>query len=263
MQDDDSTLEDSDLIDLCSLPCYVEIYRSNLCNKIEDPWAKELYGAKNFKQLNKLQQQAIYAKLNEKQVFAASMACINTEKYQAGRERRRQRRTEAYLKERRRKKLFYKMKALADKDSVLSNISISSASSLNQTVDTVIENITVTSSTNRSTPYSFLSTYSSEDESGDAGRFNYLSTENGTITGNSESESEAPLTFPIMTSPTIHEYAESEDFDVIPFPCDLVFGLSSSSSSQSQFESQTLPQSQRNYSEFVKENLVSSTQTTK
>lgn len=108
----DRELNDEDLIDMCrNTVCKVEMYRVNACKKAENTYAVK-YKVKDFAQLSAHRKVKCHKYMKEKASHLAQLS--NMDRYQAGRERRRLRRMDAYFEQRARKRMFLAMKALAD-----------------------------------------------------------------------------------------------------------------------------------------------------
>lgn len=111
-QDSEEELDEQDEIEMCkSTVCSVEAYRVNACIKAENTWAAKCK-VKKFSELNKRRKEDCYKYMVEKQGRLQEL--MNMKRYQEGRERRRLRLVDAYLERRHSKRLFEKMKALAN-----------------------------------------------------------------------------------------------------------------------------------------------------
>lgn len=112
MQDTEEEFDEQDEIEMCkNTVCSVETYRVNACVKAEKAYVDK-YNVEKFKSLNHGLKQECYRFMVEKHARLEEL--IDMRRYQAGRERRRLRLKDAYLEQRHRKRLFEKMKSLAD-----------------------------------------------------------------------------------------------------------------------------------------------------
>lgn len=110
-QDSEEEFDEQDEMEMCkNTTCSVETFRVNACFKAETTWAVK-YKVKTFGELSKERKEECYRYMQEK--HARLEGLINMPRYQAGRERRRIRLRDAYLKQRHRKRVFEKMKSLA------------------------------------------------------------------------------------------------------------------------------------------------------
>lgn len=110
-QDSEGEFDEQDAIEMCkNTTCSVETYRVNACFKAETTWAVK-YNAKTFGELSKRRKEECYRYMEKK--YARLEELMNMPRYQAGRERRRLRLKDAYIKQRHRKRVFEKMKSLA------------------------------------------------------------------------------------------------------------------------------------------------------
>lgn len=111
-QDSEEELDEQDEIEMCkSTVCSVEAYRVNACIKAENTWAAK-YKVKKFSELNERRKEDCYKYMVEKQGRLQEL--MHMKRYQEGRERRRLRLVDAYLERRHNKRLFGKMKSLAN-----------------------------------------------------------------------------------------------------------------------------------------------------
>lgn len=118
---------ETELKELCSVPCRVELFHSNVCHGVEKSWPKRMYNRQEFKDLNPWQKRRLYQKMIRNAVYLYNRY-VDENRLKERRKNRTNRALAPYYEERYLRNCFNRIKALGDSECDRINLSDSDAS---------------------------------------------------------------------------------------------------------------------------------------
>lgn len=104
---------ETELKDLCSVPCHIELFHSNVCYGIEKSWPKRIYNRREFKDLTPWQKRRLHQKMRRNAVYLYNRY-VDENRLKERRKNRTNRALAPYYEERYLRNCFNRIKALGD-----------------------------------------------------------------------------------------------------------------------------------------------------